>query len=203
MITDEYDIDKTIAEGYFAKIFLTNHKPTKSCVVLKACHMELTNVKEFIREFHYNYQLSHHPQILSCYQVNSSARGISSAMCGVYLEDGACEVPLMMISFLGQISNDRLLCFCDGVRSLWRLISARRWVIISHTATTFHLRFNFSGSSGLPESCCKKIADQLSSALGFMHIKSLVHRDLKLGEVHSSKLRNTTNKQAVGAILQD
>lgn len=71
MITDEYDIDKTIAEGYFAKIFLTNHKPTKSCVVLKACHMELTNVKEFIREFHYNYQLSHHPQILSCYQVNS------------------------------------------------------------------------------------------------------------------------------------
>lgn len=70
-ILDEYEIEKTIAEGYFAKIFLTHHKPTKSTVVLKACHVELTNVKEFIREFHYNYQLSHHPQILSCYQVKT------------------------------------------------------------------------------------------------------------------------------------
>lgn len=35
-ITDEYDIEKTIAEGYFAKIFLAFHKPTKSSIVLKA-----------------------------------------------------------------------------------------------------------------------------------------------------------------------
>lgn len=34
-LTDEYDIEKTLAEGYYAKIFLTNHKPTKSNVVLK------------------------------------------------------------------------------------------------------------------------------------------------------------------------
>lgn len=39
------------------------------------------------------------------------------------------------------------------------------------------------GASGIPESCCKKIADQLSSALGFMHQKSLVHRDLKLENI--------------------
>jgi serine/threonine-protein kinase SBK len=39
------------------------------------------------------------------------------------------------------------------------------------------------GSNGIPESCCKKIADQLSSALGFMHSKSLVHRDIKLENV--------------------
>jgi serine/threonine-protein kinase SBK len=38
-------------------------------------------------------------------------------------------------------------------------------------------------SSGIPETCCKKIADQLSSALGFMHQKSLVHRDLKLENI--------------------
>jgi serine/threonine-protein kinase SBK len=68
-IEDEYDVEKTIAEGFFAKIFLAYHKPSKESVVLKACHIELTTVKEFIREFHYNYQLSHHPQILSCYQV--------------------------------------------------------------------------------------------------------------------------------------
>jgi serine/threonine-protein kinase SBK len=68
-IEDEYDIEKTIAEGFFAKIFLTYHKPTKSSIVLKACHTELTTSKEFIKEFHYNYQLSHHHNILSCYQV--------------------------------------------------------------------------------------------------------------------------------------
>lgn len=38
-------------------------------------------------------------------------------------------------------------------------------------------------STGIPESCCKKIADQLSSALDFMHQKSLVHRDIKLENI--------------------
>lgn len=39
------------------------------------------------------------------------------------------------------------------------------------------------GCAGIPESCCKKISDQLSSALGFMHQKGLVHRDLKLENI--------------------
>jgi serine/threonine-protein kinase SBK len=68
-ICEEYDVEKTIAEGHFAKIFLTKHRKTKTNVVLKASHKELTSMREFIKEFHYNYQLSHHPCILSCYQV--------------------------------------------------------------------------------------------------------------------------------------
>lgn len=68
-IADEYDIEKVIAEGCFAKIYLTNHRPTNQMVVLKAIHAELTSLKEFIKEYHYSYQLSHHPSILSCYQV--------------------------------------------------------------------------------------------------------------------------------------
>lgn len=39
------------------------------------------------------------------------------------------------------------------------------------------------GATGIPESCCKKMSDQLSSALGFMHLKNLVHRDLKLENI--------------------
>lgn len=66
---DEYDIEKTIAEGNFAKIYLTKHRITQTSVVLKAIHKELTSVRDFIKEFHYNYQLSHHPFVTSCYQV--------------------------------------------------------------------------------------------------------------------------------------
>jgi serine/threonine protein kinase len=39
------------------------------------------------------------------------------------------------------------------------------------------------GCHGIPESCCKKISAQLSSALGFMHFKGLVHRDLKFENI--------------------
>jgi len=129
-ISDEYDIEKTIAEGNFAKIFLAYHRPTKTTIVLKACHMELTTAKEFIKEFHYNYQLSHHHHILSCYQVKFQTKDY--------------YVFAMEHAPYGDLA--------------------------AHV-----------GSTGIPESCVKKIAEQLSSALGFMHLKSLVHRDLKLG----------------------
>ncbi|XP_052867197.1 serine/threonine-protein kinase meng-po [Anopheles cruzii] len=131
-IADEYDIEKMIAEGCFAKIFLAHHRPTGTTVVLKAIHTELTSLKEFVREFHYNYQLSHHPNILSCYQVKFQTKEYY-----VYAQEHAP--------------------FGDLAANV--------------------------GASGLPESSCKKIAEQLSSALGFMHLKSLVHRDLKLENV--------------------
>ncbi|XP_053672994.1 serine/threonine-protein kinase meng-po-like [Anopheles nili] len=131
-IADEYDIEKMIAEGCFAKIYLAHHRPTATTVVLKAIHTELTSLKEFVREFHYNYQLSHHPNILSCYQVKFQTKEYY-----VYAQEHAP--------------------FGDLAANV--------------------------GASGLPESSCKKIAEQLSSALGFMHLKGLVHRDLKLENV--------------------
>lgn len=68
-IEREYNVEKLIAEGCFARILLVHHRPTNTRVVLKAVHMELTSLKEFIKEYHYSYQLSHHPNILSSYQV--------------------------------------------------------------------------------------------------------------------------------------
>lgn len=66
---EEYFVEKCIAEGFFAKIFLARHRDTKTQVVLKACHSEVVNLKEFSREFHYSYQLSHHPNIVNVYNV--------------------------------------------------------------------------------------------------------------------------------------
>lgn len=131
-MNDEYDIEKTIAEGCFAKILLAHHRPTNSTVVLKAIHTELMTIKEFIKEFHYNYQLSHHPNILSCYQVKFQTNEYY-----VYAQEHAP---------FGDLAGN-------------------------------------VAANGLPETCCKRIAEQLSSALGFMHLKNLVHRDIKLENV--------------------
>ncbi|XP_053691805.1 serine/threonine-protein kinase meng-po [Sabethes cyaneus] len=131
-ISDEYDIEKTIAEGCFAKVLLAHHRPTGTTVVLKAIHTELTTLKEFIKEFHYNYQLSHHPNILSCYQVKFQTNEYY-----VYAQEHAP---------FGDLAGN-------------------------------------VGANGLQETSCKKIAEQLSSALGFMHLKGLVHRDLKLENI--------------------
>lgn len=131
-IRREYDVEKNIAEGCFAKILLVHHRPTNQKVVLKAIHTELTTYKEFIKEFHYNYQLSHHPNILSAYNVAFQATDYF-----VFAQEHAP--------------------FGDLAASL--------------------------GPGGLNESIVKTIATQLSSALGFMHTKSLVHRDLKLENV--------------------
>lgn len=68
-IESEYNIERMIAEGCFARILLVHHRPTNTQVVLKAVHVELMTFKEFVKEFHYSYQLSHHPNILSAYQV--------------------------------------------------------------------------------------------------------------------------------------
>lgn len=134
-ITKEYDILKNIAEGCFAKIYLVHHRPIKTNVVLKAIHTELTTFKEFLKEFHYSYQLSHHPNILSSYNVAFQ-------------------------------SNDY-------------------FVFAQEHAPFGDLSANL-GPGGLQESSVKSIASQLSSALGFMHSKSLVHRDIKLENVNAN-----------------
>lgn len=68
-IEAEYNIERMIAEGCFARILLVHHRPTNTQVVLKAVHVELTSHREFVKEYHYSYQLSHHPNILSAYKV--------------------------------------------------------------------------------------------------------------------------------------
>uniref|UniRef100_A0A1A9W5I0 Protein kinase domain-containing protein n=1 Tax=Glossina brevipalpis TaxID=37001 RepID=A0A1A9W5I0_9MUSC len=129
---DQYNIEKVLAEGCFAKIMLALHRPTQTQVVLKAVHAELTTTQEFQREFHFNYELSHHRNILSAYNVAFQTKDY--------------------------------------------------YVFAMEHAPYGDLASNV-GPNGLHENACKLITEQLSSALGFIHSKNLVHRDLKLENV--------------------
>lgn len=73
-ISQEYTVEKLIAEGCFARILLVTHRPTNQQVVLKAVHAEIASIKDFVKEYHYSYQLSHHPNIVSAYQVTFQAK---------------------------------------------------------------------------------------------------------------------------------
>ena len=68
-LAKEYNVEKTLGEGSFAKVLLATHRRTQTRVVLKAVHQELTTEREFFREFHYSYHLSPHPNILCSYAV--------------------------------------------------------------------------------------------------------------------------------------
>lgn len=129
---DQYNITKILAEGCFAKVMLAFHRPTQTEVVLKAVHAELTTIQQFQKEFHFNYELSHHRHILSAYNVAFQTKDY--------------------------------------------------YVFAMEHAEYGDLAMNL-GPNGLHENACKMITEQLSSALGFMHSKNLVHRDLKLENV--------------------
>lgn len=68
-LSREYNVEKILGEGSFAKILLATHRRTRDQVVLKAVHKELTSERDFFQEFHYSYHLSPHPNILCSYAV--------------------------------------------------------------------------------------------------------------------------------------
>lgn len=56
-LPNEFDILQQIGEGWFAKIFLVEHRKTQSEIILKAIPKDSTSTKQLIQEFHYSYVL--------------------------------------------------------------------------------------------------------------------------------------------------
>ncbi|KAB7495682.1 Serine/threonine-protein kinase SBK1, partial [Armadillidium nasatum] len=68
-LEEEYDVIHVMQEGWRGRLLLVEHKRTRHEVVLKTIHKESTSKLEFFREFHYNYYLSPHINILNAYDV--------------------------------------------------------------------------------------------------------------------------------------
>ncbi|XP_068219867.1 serine/threonine-protein kinase meng-po-like [Palaemon carinicauda] len=68
-LDDEYEVLHEIQKGWRGKLLLVEHRRTRHEVVLKAIHKDATTRIDFFREFHYNYYLSPHENILNAYDV--------------------------------------------------------------------------------------------------------------------------------------
>jgi serine/threonine-protein kinase SBK len=53
----EFDVLQEVGEGWFAKIFLVEHRESRSELVLKAVHKDSISKKDVLREFHLSYNL--------------------------------------------------------------------------------------------------------------------------------------------------
>jgi len=68
-IPTEFDIIKTLHEGFFSKVLLVRKRHcTRERLTLKVISDE--NLEYFYRELNYNYFLSPHPNIVKCYNVS-------------------------------------------------------------------------------------------------------------------------------------
>jgi serine/threonine-protein kinase SBK len=53
----EFDVLQEVGEGWFAKVFLVEHRESRTELVLKAVHKDSISKKDVIREFHLSYNL--------------------------------------------------------------------------------------------------------------------------------------------------
>ena len=64
---EQYDIVQKIGEGWYSRVYLTEHRSTRHELVLKAVNNKNMSVEEFLREFHHSLMLGAHQNILTVF----------------------------------------------------------------------------------------------------------------------------------------
>ncbi|KAK4290296.1 hypothetical protein Pmani_036789 [Petrolisthes manimaculis] len=118
---------RLLASGWYTKVFVARRCTGGDRVVLKCVQKGTTSQEDFFREFHYNYQLSPHPNIVKCFFTPFVTR--------------TSYVFALEVAPYGDLSQ--------------------------------YLR-----RGGIGESAGKRVGVQVGAALGFLHGKGLVHRDV-------------------------
>ncbi|XP_069191336.1 serine/threonine-protein kinase meng-po isoform X2 [Procambarus clarkii] len=105
-LEDEYEVLHVIQEGWRGRLLLVEHRRTRHEVVLKAMHRDSTSRLDFFREFHYNYYLSPHLNILNAYDVAFEA-GEYYVFAQEYAPFGDLTTNLCDVG-LGEINTKRI-----------------------------------------------------------------------------------------------
>ena len=64
---EEYDIVQKIGEGWYSRVYLTEHRATRHEFVLKAINSKNMSTDEFLREFHHSLLLATHKNIITVF----------------------------------------------------------------------------------------------------------------------------------------
>ena len=64
---EEYDIVQKIGEGWYSRVYLTEHRATRHEFVLKAINSKNMSTDEFLREFHHSLLLATHKNIITAF----------------------------------------------------------------------------------------------------------------------------------------
>jgi len=92
---------KFLIEGRHAKIYTANHDEFENPIILKCVKQETTKKNDFLQEFHYNFHLSPHPNVVKSYD-----RAFSTSKYFVFIQEQAPEGDLsfhMKKSGLGEL----------------------------------------------------------------------------------------------------
>ena len=71
----EYDIVQKIGEGWFSRVYLTEHRDSREELVLKAINSKTVSAEEFLREYRYSKTLSAHANILKVFDIAFQSNG--------------------------------------------------------------------------------------------------------------------------------
>merc|ERR1719479_594091 len=64
---EQYDIVQKIGEGWYSRVYLTEHRATHHELVFKVVNNKNMSVEEFLREFHHSQFLGAHQNILTVF----------------------------------------------------------------------------------------------------------------------------------------
>nr|CAD7202564.1 unnamed protein product [Timema douglasi] len=171
-VDEEFDILQIVGEGWFGKILLAEHRATDTEMVLKALPKPYVALRDFYREFHYGLHLGAHRNVITTYDVAFETAGFY-----VFSQEYAPLGDLtsnVSETGIGELHSKRV---AKQVRQ-GRLLSSRgnRANCPSFLVIPGSVELNTT-------SALANYAIKLASALEHLHMRDLVHRDVKLDNI--------------------
>ena len=107
---EEYDIVQKIGEGWYSRVYLTEHRATRHEFVLKAINSKNMSTDEFLREFHHSLLLATHKNIITAFPDMVFSIG-NCHLAKVWLTEASLKLFLLSWLILEQTFWSRMVIF--------------------------------------------------------------------------------------------